>query len=42
MADILLATPMMPMIEAALAEKHTLHKLAPKRSGQTSVSVRHR
>ncbi len=28
MADILLATPMMPMIEKALAERHTLHKLA--------------
>jgi polysaccharide deacetylase 2 family uncharacterized protein YibQ len=28
MADILIATPMMPMIEQALAERHTLHKLA--------------
>jgi hypothetical protein len=37
MADILIATPMMPMIEQALAERHTLHKLA-EAPGQSGAS----
>jgi lactate dehydrogenase-like 2-hydroxyacid dehydrogenase len=41
MADILIATPMMPMIEQALAERHTLHKLAeaPGQSGASCQSI---
>jgi hypothetical protein len=37
MADILIATPMMPMIEQALAERHTLHKLADAQDSQALV-----
>jgi lactate dehydrogenase-like 2-hydroxyacid dehydrogenase len=38
MADILLATSMMPMIEAALARHHTLHKLAEAPDTQAFLS----